>query len=93
MVEERIDELKAQGYKHTHGGQKKKEEFIKAQNGARRNRSPDITMTAPDGSTYRANVGRASKSGKPVARERWALDDIERAKGTRPEFIPYNKVK
>jgi len=90
VVKERIEELQARGHTHTHGGSEP-EEFIKAQNGARRHRSPDITMTAPDGSTYRANVGRATKSGKPVARERRALDDIERSKGARPDFIPYNK--
>lgn len=36
-------------------------------------------------------VGRQTKAGEPVARERRALDDIERATGTRPEFLPYNK--
>jgi hypothetical protein len=35
-------------------------------------------------------VGRATKGGEPVARERRALHDIERATGTRPKFTPYN---
>jgi RHS repeat-associated protein len=36
-------------------------------------------------------VGRQTKSGLPVARERRALDDIEEAIGRRPRFIPYNR--
>lgn len=36
-------------------------------------------------------VGRQTKGGVPVARERRALDDIERASGRRPTFDPYNK--
>jgi hypothetical protein len=35
-------------------------------------------------------VGRQTKGGLPVARERRALDDIERATGTRPQYDPYN---
>ena len=35
-------------------------------------------------------VGRQNKNGTPVARERRALDDIEKATGQRPIFIPYN---
>lgn len=36
-------------------------------------------------------VGVQTKKGQPVAREREALDDIQNAKGQRPEFHPYNK--
>ena len=35
-------------------------------------------------------VGRQNKNETPVARERRALDDIEKATGQRPIFIPYN---
>ena len=35
-------------------------------------------------------VGRGTVGGLPVARERRALDDIESATGTRPEFRRYN---
>ncbi|MFH1921037.1 MAG: hypothetical protein ABIP48_14300, partial [Planctomycetota bacterium] len=35
-------------------------------------------------------VGRQTKGGQPVSRERKALDDIEGATGTRPTFHPYN---
>lgn len=37
------------------------------------------------------NVGRANQSGTPVARERRALEDIERATGIRPVFTPYGR--
>jgi hypothetical protein len=36
-------------------------------------------------------VGRQTKSGLPVSRERQALDDIEHATGQRPKFEPYNQ--
>jgi RHS repeat-associated protein len=35
-------------------------------------------------------VGRQTQAGNPVAREIRALDDIQRAVGTRPTFRPYN---
>ncbi|MDC3953622.1 hypothetical protein [Polyangium jinanense] len=38
-------------------------------------------------------VGKQTKDGRPVARERKAMDDVERAKGERPTFHPYNKEK
>ena len=34
-------------------------------------------------------VGRQTKSGASVAREKRALDDVQKAKGTRPKFHPY----
>ena len=36
-------------------------------------------------------VGVQTKRGQPVAREKDALDDIEKAQGMRPTFHPYNK--
>ncbi len=35
-------------------------------------------------------VGRQTKSGQPVAREKKAMDDIQKATGKRPKFHPYN---
>jgi hypothetical protein len=35
-------------------------------------------------------IGRQTKGGQPVSRERKALDDIKGATGTRPDFHPYN---
>lgn len=42
------------------------------------------------GKTKDIQVGRKNKRGDTVARERRALDDIENATGSRPEFVPYN---
>jgi hypothetical protein len=53
-------------------------------------RRADITMRDPvTGELYHYNVGRVTRSGKPVAPEREALDDIERATGIRPGFFAY----
>ena len=38
-------------------------------------------------------VGKQTKKGEPIARERRALDDIEGATGKRPDFHPYNFFK
>ena len=35
-------------------------------------------------------IGRQTGAGNPVAREIRALDDIQKATGTRPKFHPYN---
>jgi hypothetical protein len=89
-IDRRIEELKASGHEHTHGG-KLKEEFIRTPGGTKGSRRPDITTRAPDGSTYRENVGRSTSSGDPVSRERQALDDIGKAKGARPGFTAYDR--
>jgi len=36
-------------------------------------------------------VGRETQAGNPIARETRALNDIEKATGIRPRFIPYNR--
>jgi len=36
-------------------------------------------------------VGKQTKGGQPVARERQALEDIQEATGQNPEFHPYNR--
>ncbi|MRG93613.1 hypothetical protein [Polyangium spumosum] len=38
-------------------------------------------------------VGKQTKDGRPVSRERKPLDEVERASGLRPKFHPYNKEK
>lgn len=35
-------------------------------------------------------VGRQTEAGNPVSREARALDDIQKATNTRPQFHPYN---
>ncbi len=57
--------------------------------GSKTSRRPDITTKAPDGSTYHENVERGNADGTPVARERRALDDIEKALGKRPGYTTY----
>jgi len=89
-VQRRIEELEAQGHRHTHGGLKK-EEVVKTEGGFKPYRRPDITTQAPDGSEYRENVGLATKAGEPVSRERRALSDIERGTKSKPGFTPYNR--
>ena len=36
-------------------------------------------------------VGKQTKGGQPVARERQVLEDIQEATGQNPEFHPYNR--
>ncbi len=88
VVEQRIEDLKAQGHTHTHGGPLR-EESIRTKGGVKDARRPDITTLAPDRTIYRENVGLVNKSGQPIKRERDALDDIEAFKGRRPGFTPY----
>ncbi|MDI1434744.1 hypothetical protein [Polyangium sorediatum] len=38
-------------------------------------------------------VGKQRKDGQPVSRERKPIDEVERAKGIRPKFHPYNEKK
>jgi len=55
-VQERVDQLVAEGYRHEGGG-KEKEETVRIKNGYKSARRPDITTIAPDGSKYRENIG------------------------------------
>jgi len=82
--------MKAVGYRLIAGGDKP-EETIRTPGGNKSSRSPDITMETPDGTIHRENVGRSTKSGDPVARERKALDDIEKATGKRSSYTPYDR--
>ena len=89
-IGERIRELEREGHKHVGGGSKK-EKVVKTPHGCKTCRRPDITTRTPDGDIYRENVGRSTKGGGPVARERRALDDIEQATGQRPGYTPYDQ--
>ena len=88
-IKGRIEELKGEGKGHVAGGDKP-EERVDTPGGEKGSRRPDITMENPDGSKYRENVGRQNKDGSPVARERRAREDIERATG-QCNFSPYCK--
>ena len=80
-INQRIGELQDQGMRHVAGGSKP-EETVRTPGGEKGSRRPDLTMEDPtDGSRYRENVGRAKQDGQPVARERRAQDDIQKATG------------
>jgi hypothetical protein len=59
--------------------------------GKKSKRFVDQTGTDPTtGSKEMVQVGKQNKNGTPVKRERDAMDDIEKATGQRPTFVPYN---
>ena len=67
------------------------EQTIKTLGGEKSRRAVDVRGINPTtGEVKDIQVGRQNKNGTPVARERRALDDIEKATGQRPIFIPYN---
>lgn len=69
------------------------EVMVKTPNGNKSKRFVDVQGTNPTTKEVKQfQVGKQNKNGTPVSRERKALDDIESATGTRPEYIPYNKV-
>jgi len=82
------EELKAEGFTKI-----RNEVMVKTPNGNKSKRFIDVEGTNPKtNAVKRVQVGKQNKNGTPVSRERKALDDIEKATGTRPEFVPYNQV-
>jgi hypothetical protein len=70
----------------------KKEVKIDTPGGYKSSRYADLQGTNKQtGEVENVQVGKINKNGTPVARERRAMDDIEKATGKRPIFIPYNK--
>ncbi len=64
---------------------------IPTPDGKKKSRYVDQTGTDPNtGKKEMIQVGKQNKNGTPVKRERDALDDIEKATGERPKFVPYN---
>jgi RHS repeat-associated protein len=88
-VSRRATELQDQGHAVTAGGGLLPERSVITPEGKRR--FPDISTIDPSGRPYHENVGRSISSGDPVARERRALDDIERSTGRRPGYTPYDR--
>jgi hypothetical protein len=84
-VRQRAKELEDQGHEVEAGGGKLPERAV-GEPGQKR--FPDITTKDPSGKPYFENVGKTTKSGQPVARERRALQDIEGATRTKPGFTP-----
>lgn len=89
-VEQRINELKDQNYEHLKGGLTRQEETVEIKNGFKTLRRPDVTMRAPDGTIYRENIGKSTLDGRPIARERRALDDL-RSTGCSCGYTPYDR--
>ena len=88
-VAERAKQLETEGYEITGGGGRLPERAVTTLEGKRR--YPDISAKDPFGRSYYENVGRTTKSGEPVARERKALADINRATGTESGFTAYDR--
>jgi hypothetical protein len=73
------------------GKEVQKEVMIKTPDGKKSKRFVDQTGTDPKtGQKEMVQVGKQNKNGTPVKRERDAMDDIEKATGQRPTFVPYN---
>ncbi|TLX25400.1 RHS repeat-associated core domain-containing protein [Chryseobacterium indologenes] len=69
------------------------EVMVKTPNGNKSKRFIDVQGTNPTTKEIKQiQVGKQTQKGKPISRERKALDDIEKATGVRPEFKPYNTV-
>ena len=71
----------------------KREVKIETPGGSKKRRYIDVEGKDPKtGKTEQVQVGKQNKNGTPVSRERKALDDVEKATGTRPKFEPYNLI-
>jgi hypothetical protein len=69
----------------------KTEQRVDTRGGTKDTRFVDVAGKDADGNIVEMHqIGKQTKGGKPVSRETKALDDIERAKGARPQFHPYN---
>jgi hypothetical protein len=71
----------------------RKEYEVKTPEGSKSKRFVDVAGIdeVTDSVKEMHQVGVQTKTGQPVAREKRALDDIEKATGKRPEFHPYDK--
>jgi len=67
------------------------EHKVSTPGGTKGTRYVDVVGKDADGNVVEMHqVGRQTKGGLPVSRERKALDDIQGASGTRPNYHPYN---
>ncbi len=68
-----------------------REHRVDTPGGTKSYRSVDVAAKNGNGDVVEMHqVGRQTKGGLPVARERRALDDIKKASGVTPTFHPYN---
>ncbi len=72
-------------------GKKRKEAVIDTPGGFKSKRRPDLLVERADGSIYGINVGRRMPSGRPVRRERRAIQDLNEQAGLEMLFIPYGR--
>jgi RHS repeat-associated protein len=71
-----------------------REHKVDTPGGEKDSRFVDVVGKDKDGNVVEMHqVGKQNQDGTPVARERRAMDDIEKATGQRPQFHPYNKKK
>jgi hypothetical protein len=69
-----------------------KELYIRTPGGKKRGRFADVAGLDPQKQIKELHqVGKQTKSGMPVSRERASMKDMEKATGVKPEFHPYNK--
>ena len=70
--------------------------FWVSQRGSQENKRYVDIQATKDGKTINVQVGKANKNGKPVSRERKAIEDINDANKNVPKgsvrtiFVPYN---
>jgi hypothetical protein len=88
-VEEIAEDLAEQGL------QPKREHWVATPGGEKRGRFVDVAGIDPKTKEVKElhQVGRATKGGEPVSRERKALADIAEALKMMPKFHPYNTPK
>jgi hypothetical protein len=92
-VAEEAKRLVNDGYEIRGGGGQRKEEYLagSSKGTTKGGNYVDITATK-EGKTIRVQVGKQTKSGQPVARERNNLEKIkEKRPGDEVRFVPYNK--
>ena len=87
--QKKVDEVEKQLQEK--GMDTKREVEVKTPGGTKEKRYIDVEGKDPKtGKTEQVQVGKENKNGTPVSRERKAMDDVEKATGVRPTFMPYN---
>ncbi len=92
-VGEVADKLVDQDYEIIGGGNRLKEEYLPGNTPGTTKGSNYVDVTAiKDSKTIRVQVGKETKGGQPVSRERVKLDEIQKKKpNDELRFEPYNK--
>jgi len=85
------DALRAEGNTIEAGGGERREQLRPTEGGHKSGRRPDIIYRTPSGELRGRNVGLVDAQGRPVSRERKALDDLNGPGKLPTDFVPYNK--